>query len=265
LQQFSEGTGLSAKPVIAVTLSGSELPRLVHWRQMFEGLYACGAIPMAVECGASALNVSGLLAHVDGLLISGGGDVDPTLYGGDAQDPAVDGVNVVRDSNEIAAFEFAWRHSIPTLAICRGAQLANAARGGTLYVDLARDHPSGIPHRRTEHELLSVAHPVDVAAGSRLATWLGQDCEFSVNSQHHQGIRRLALGFSATAWADDGLIEAYEASDEPFTAVQWHPEINWSASEMSRRLLRGFVDQCRGVAATIPLVDALPACHPSSS
>lgn len=236
---------MSAKPVIAVTLSGRELPRLIHWREMFEGLYTSGAIPMAVDCGAALLNMSSLLAHVDGLLISGGGDIDPTLYGGNAQDPTVAGVNTVRDANEIAAFESAWRRRIPTLAVCRGAQLVNATRGGTLYVDLARDHPSDIPHRRTEEELLTFAHPIDVAAGSRLAKWLNQDGEISVNSQHHQGVRRLAPGFTATAWANDGLVEAYEAIDQPVTAIQWHPEINWSSSEMSLRVLRGFVDSCR--------------------
>ena len=236
---------MSAKPVIAVTLSGRELPRLIHWREMFEGLYVSGAIPVAVDCGAALLNVSSLLTHADGLLISGGGDIDPTLYGGDPHDPTVAGVNTVRDANEIAAFESAWRRRIPTLAICRGAQLVNATRGGTLYADLTRDFPSDISHRRTEEELLSLAHPVSVAAGSRLAKWLNQDGALSVNSQHHQGIRRLAHGFTATAWADDGLIEAYEAVDQPLTAIQWHPEINWGNSEMSRRVLRGFVDSCR--------------------
>lgn len=248
---------MSAKPVIAVTLSGRELPRLVHWRQMFEGLYECGAVPMAIDCGAAPLNLSSLLAHVDGLLISGGGDIDPALYGGNTQDPTVGGVNAVRDANEIAAFESAWRRRIPTLAICRGAQLVNATRGGTLYADLARDRPSDISHRRTEEELLSLAHPVDIAVGSRLATWLNQDGELSVNSQHHQGIRRLASGFAATAWAGDGLIEAYEALDQPLTAIQWHPEINWSISEMSQRLLRGFVDSCRpAVASPVTLVSS---------
>jgi putative glutamine amidotransferase len=251
---------LSTKPVIAVTLSGRELPRMIHWRQMFEGLYECGAIPMAVDCGAGPLNVSSLLAHVDGLLISGGVDIDPALYGGNTQDPTVSGVNTVRDTNEIAAFESAWRRQIPTLAICRGAQLVNATRGGTLYADLARDHPSDIPHRRTEEELLSFAHSVDVAAGSRLATWLNQDGELSVNSQHHQGVRRLAPGFTATAWASDGLIEAYEALEQPFTAIQWHPEIDWSGSEMSQRLLRGFVNSCRSAAPSpAPVVGSLTA------
>ena len=251
---------MSKKPVIAVTLSGRELPILVHWRNMFDGLHECGAIPMAVECGSVPLNVSVLLANVDGLLISGGGDIDPTLYGADAQDPAVSGVNIVRDVNEIAAFESAWRRRIPTLAICRGAQLVNATRGGTLYADLPRDFRSDVAHRRSEEELMSFAHPVHVAAGSRLASWLNQDGAISVNSQHHQGIRRLAAGFEATAWADDGLVEAYEALDQPLTAIQWHPEIDWESSEMSRRILRGFVNSCQadqpGRARALSSIDA---------
>src|SRR5262245_51623194 len=108
-----------------------------------------GAIVLAVECGSTPQNMSSMLAHVDGLLISGGGDVDPSLYGGDRRDPVVKGVNPIRDGNEIAAFESAWRRGIPTLAICRGSQLVNAARGGTLYPDLDRDHPSDVDHRRT--------------------------------------------------------------------------------------------------------------------
>jgi putative glutamine amidotransferase len=236
---------LAPKPVIAVTISGEELRRFVHWRNLFDGLQQAGAIVLAVECGSAPPQISSLLANVDGLLISGGGDVDPALYGADRHDPLVKGVSTVRDGNEIAAFESAWRRGIPTLAICRGAQLVNAARGGTLYLDLDRDHPSDVDHRRTEEELIDVSHRVDVVAGSRVAGWLGEDGPISVNSQHHQGIRELPPGFVATATADDGLIEAYEATDQAVTGVQWHPEVNWPRDELALRLLRGFVDSCR--------------------
>ncbi|WP_264071441.1 gamma-glutamyl-gamma-aminobutyrate hydrolase family protein [Mycolicibacterium komossense] len=232
------------KPVIAVTLNAQELPGLVHWRQMFAGLQQYGAVALGVDCGCGPQRMSQLLAHVDGLLISGGGDIDPALYGGDRRDPEIGGVNVVRDGNEVAAFESAWRRRIPTLAICRGAQLVNAVRGGTLFADLARDRPSATQHRRTEEELLTVAHQVTVAADTRLATWLNHRGAMDVNSQHHQGIRDLAPGFVATALSDDGLVEAFEAPDNPVTAIQWHPEIDWSNSEMSRRLLRGFIESC---------------------
>jgi putative glutamine amidotransferase len=241
-----------AKPVIAVTISSQELRRFVHWQNIFDGLQQFGAIVLAVECGSAPQHTSSLLANVDGLIISGGGDVDPALHGADRRDPLVKGVNTIRDGNEIAAFESAWRRGIPTLAICRGAQLVNAARGGTLYLDLRRDHPSSIEHWRTEEQLIDVSHRVDVVAGSRVAGWLGQHGPISVNSQHHQGIRELAPAFVATATADDGLVEAYEATGQAVTGVQWHPEVNWPRDELAQRLLRGFIESCRPPAVDDP-------------
>lgn len=213
---------MASKPVIAVTLASRELPAMVHWRLMF----------------------AGLLAHVDGLLISGGADVDPRRYGGVPDDPTLTGVNPVRDANEINAFEVAWSRRLPTLAICRGAQLVNAVRGGTLYADLARDFPSDINHRLGEEALAGNAHQVEIIGGSRLAEWTGVSGAISVNSQHHQGIRALADGFAVTARATDGLIEAYESVTHPLSAVQWHPEISWRTDTLSRRLLSGFVSTC---------------------
>ncbi|MDZ7884015.1 MAG: gamma-glutamyl-gamma-aminobutyrate hydrolase family protein [Mycobacterium sp.] len=235
---------MASKPVIAVTLASRELPAMVHWRSMFAGLLECGAIPMAIDCGNTSIDVAGLLDHVDGLLISGGADIDPRRYGGDPDDPTLSGVNPVRDANEITAFEAAWSRQLPTLAICRGAQLVNAVRGGTLHADLARDFPSDINHRLGEAALASSAHQIEITAGSRLAEWAGESGTISVNSQHHQGIRTLASGFAVTARATDGLVEAYESVTQPFSAVQWHPEISWRTDELSHRLLNGFVSSC---------------------
>jgi putative glutamine amidotransferase len=239
---------VTVKPVIAVTLSSRELAGMVYWRRMFDGLQECGAIAFAVDCGTAPLNIAALLEHVDGLLISGGVDVDPALYGEDPYDPKLGPINTIRDANEMAAVEYAWRSGIPTLAICRGAQLVNAVGGGTLYLDLPRDRPSDVSHRRSEEQLVTTAHNVDVEPGSRLSEWLGETGRFAVNSQHHQGIRTLAPGFVATAFADDGLIEGYEATEQPLSAIQWHPEIDWPDNKASRRLLEGFVDSC-GVQA----------------
>lgn len=235
---------MAPKPVIAVTLSSPELAEMLHWRAMFEGLQECGAIPVAIDCGIVPLGVEGLIGQVDGLLISGGADVDPRLYGGDPDDPAVSGVNPVRDANEIAAFEAAWALKLPTLAVCRGAQLVNAVRGGTLYADLERDFGTAISHRLGEEALLRSAHQVNLDTGSRLAGWMPTAEAVDVNSQHHQGIRTLADGFVVAARATDGLIEAYESVTQDFTAIQWHPEISWQTDEFARRLLNGFVASC---------------------
>jgi putative glutamine amidotransferase len=185
------------------------------------------------------------MKNVDGLLISGGGDVDPARYGGDSADPTLSWVNTVRDDNETRAFDVAWSRGLPTLAICRGAQLINAVRGGTLYTDLERDHPSDIAHRLGEEALTGVAHQVDVVAGSRVAGWIGRSGDVAVNSQHHQGIRALARDFTATAHAPDNLVEAFESQHPPVTAVQWHPEINWETDEASQALMRAFVMSCQ--------------------
>ncbi|OBF19785.1 gamma-glutamyl-gamma-aminobutyrate hydrolase family protein [Mycobacterium sp. ACS4331] len=235
---------MSAKPVIAVTVNTSEFSWMLHWRRMFDGLQECGAIVVAVECATATADLDALMGQVDGLVISGGGDVDPRRYGGDPEDPTVVGTNPTRDANEIAAFEAAWQRGVPTLAICRGAQLVNVQRGGTLYVDLARDHASDVVHRLGEDRLMEMAHEVEVTTGSRLAEWMARDGMLPVNSQHHQGIRDLADGFVVAARAADGLIEAYESTERPFLAVQWHPEVNWSVENSSRRLLESFIACC---------------------
>jgi len=222
---------------------------MLHWRLMFEGLTECGAIPVAIDCGETPVQVAMLLEQVDGLLISGGADVDPSRYGGDPEDPALRGVNPVRDANEVAAFEAAWARRLPTLAICRGLQLVNVARGGTLYPDLARDFGAEVNHRPGEEALLQNVHQVEIDTDSRLAQWMQTSGVLPVNSQHHQGIRHLADGFTVAARATDGLIEAYESPTHPVTAIQWHPEISWYTDDVARRLLTGFVASC---AAPLP-------------
>jgi putative glutamine amidotransferase len=239
---------LSTRPVVAVTVNSSEFSWMLHWRRMFAGLQECGAVPLAVDCSVGPVDMEQLMGQVDGLVISGGGDVDPRRYGGDPDDPTLRGVNPVRDANEIAAFEAAFTRDVPTLAICRGAQLVNAHRGGTLYADLPRDRPSDVQHRLGEERLLESAHEVDIEPESRLSRWTGVSGALAVNSQHHQGIRDLAPGFVVTARATDGLVEGYESLDGRFTAVQWHPEVNWSVCPVSRRLLEGFLSSCARAA-----------------
>ncbi len=223
---------------------------MVHWRSMFEGLLECGAVPVAIDCGEAPVDLGSLLGQVDGLIISGGADVDPARYGGDPADPTLRGVNPVRDANEIAAFEEAWARQLPTLAICRGLQLVNVARGGTLFADLPRDFSSDVNHRLGEEALVQSAHQIEIGPDSRLAEWMQAPGVISVNSQHHQGIRSLADGFSVAARATDGLIEAYESLTHPVTAIQWHPEISWCNDAVARRLLTGFIASC---AAPVPV------------
>lgn len=228
---------------------------MVHWRRIFEGLHECGATPLAVDCGTTPIDISALITRVDGLLLSGGGDVDPRIYGADAADATLSWVNPLRDANEIAAFEASNARGLPVLAICRGAQLVNAAEGGTLYLDLKRDRPSPISHQLGEEGLTGFAHTVTLTPENTIARWMGlpeAPAPIAVNSQHHQGIRDLAPSLIATAHAPDGLIEAYEGNGGRLIGIQWHPEINWHYSAHAHSLLTGFVEECAAAPDVAP-------------
>lgn len=231
------------RPVIAVTYNSDELSVLVHWRQMFRGIVEAGATPLAVDAGSHLIDMDALIANVDGVIISGGGDISPRLYGGLVDDPTLWGVNDIRDSNEINALSSAQRTGRPVLAICRGLHLVNATMGGTVWQDLDRDHPTNVAHRLGEDALLQAAHSVALESGSTVARWTSST-EITVNSQHHQGIRELAPGLRATARSQDGLVEGFENHDGSLVGIQWHPEIFWPNNAHSLDVLSGFARIC---------------------
>jgi putative glutamine amidotransferase len=190
------------------------------------------------------------LADIDGLLLSGGEDVDPRRYG-ETPHPTVVEVEPARDEFEIALVHAARARQLPVLAICRGVQILNVAHGGTLVQDIpsqmvgALDHHLGVP----AHEPYALAHEIWLEENSILARlmierWSGSDaCE--VNSRHHQAVKRLASGFSVVATAPDGVIEAIEDPAERFClGVQWHPENFWRTGEF-RALFEGFLEASR--------------------
>ncbi|MGB9799311.1 MAG: gamma-glutamyl-gamma-aminobutyrate hydrolase family protein [Thermanaerothrix sp.] len=159
-----------------------------------------------------------VLQRLDGLLLTGGADVDPALFGGQPH-PSVYGVDACRDATEIALVRMAVENGWPFLGICRGIQVINVALGGTLYTDLPDQLGTQVAHRSEE-----VGHLVRIDPSSRLASVVNT-AELRVNSYHHQGIERLAPGLKAVGWAPDGLIEAVEVPGHPFgLGVQWHPE-----------------------------------------
>lgn len=240
-----------APPVIGITYASNELDQFVDWRLMFRGVIAAGGVPLAIDCGAGAAadDVAALVVRLDALVISGGADVDPALYGGDRTDSTLYGVNPRRDSAEIDAFKAARDQRMPIMAICRGMHLINAVMGGTLWTDLRRDRPSDVEHRRPGTEVTRTAHEVLPARGSLLSSWMATDTEVSVNSHHHQGIRDLAPAFVASAHASDGLLEALELPAERILGIQWHPEVLWESERHAQLLLSSFVAAaaCPGV------------------
>lgn len=182
-----------------------------------------------------------ILEPFDGLLLIGGGDVDPARYGGDA-DAHVYGVEPDRDAFEISLLGAADRNAMPTLCICRGVQVLNVAYGGTLLAhlpDVAGLQVHGVPLEETQ-----TLHDVVVEPGSRLSAVTGRERLASL-SHHHQAIDRLGEGLVATGRTDDGLIEAVERSDAGdrfYLGVQWHPEETAAEDPSQQALFDGLVE-----------------------
>jgi putative glutamine amidotransferase len=184
-----------------------------------------------------------ILARVDGLMLTGGGDVDPRLYG-ETPHATFQEAEAGRDAFEIELSRAAVAAGIPFLAICRGMQVLNVAMGGTLVQDIPSQVSGALEHSVPEPRF-HIAHEVWVSKGSKLSTLLadhmedGETCH--VNSRHHQSVKDVAKGFVITATSPDGVNEAMEKPDAPFCiAVQWHPENFWRTGEF-RELFEGLV------------------------
>jgi putative glutamine amidotransferase len=181
-----------------------------------------------------------LLAPFDGLLLAGGGDVEPARYGAAAH-PADHGHDPDRDELELELARAAVRLGLPVLGICRGMQLLNVAFGGTLVQHLP-ERPGLVEHRDKAKQVM---HGLRVEPGSRLAAALGR-VEAEVLSHHHQALDRLGEGFRAVAWAPDGLVEGIEREQGWTVGVLWHPEGTAAADPVQHRLLRTFAAEASG-------------------
>ena len=207
-----------------------------------ESVRRAGGEPVEVVAGAES--PEHILARVDGLMLTGGGDVDPQIYG-ETPHATFEAAEPGRDEFEMALGRAALRKRIPLLAICRGMQVLNVAMGGTLVQDIASQIPGALTHSVPEPRF-AIAHEVWVSKGSKLSALMadhmedGETCH--VNSRHHQSVKQAAPGFEVTATSPDGVIEAMEKSDAPFcVAVQWHPENFWRTGEF-RALFEGLVE-----------------------
>jgi putative glutamine amidotransferase len=176
-----------------------------------------------------------LLAPFDGLLLAGGGDLEPARYGAAAH-PALGAVDQGRDQLELELARAAVRLGLPVLGICRGMQVLNVAFGGTLVQHLP-DRPGLIEHRNDAKQAM---HGLRVEPGSRLAAALGR-VDGEVLSDHHQALDRLGDGFRAVAWAPDGLVEAIEREHGWTVGVLWHPESTAGTDPAQQALLGAFV------------------------
>ena len=188
-----------------------------------------------------------VLATIDGVLLTGGGDVDPVFYGAERH-PTVDDAEPGRDEFEIDLARRALQADVPLLAICRGAQVLNVATGGTLVQDIPSAMATDLAHS-VDVARDCIAHAVSIAPGSRLHAALGSAvdaaCTCRVNSRHHQSVGELGGPLVASATAPDGVVEGIEAPSASFcVGVQWHPENFWRSGEF-RSLFDDFVETAR--------------------
>jgi len=249
---------LAAPPLIGVTTSevrGAEdfkptpegdPPRkdLALGFKYFEAIERAGGIPVIVPpLGPRAIDP--LLARLSGICIAGGPDLDPRSYGGE-EHPKVGPTEPQLDEFELAVTWAARSRCIPILAICRGAQVLNVALGGSLHMHLPDDAGDRVEHRRPGSEGPAASHEIRVARDSVLGRTLAAD-RVTVNSYHHQAVRKLGRGLRAVAHADDGVIEAIEGTGPDFVVgVQWHAEC-MDAREQSA-LFEAFVSAARCAA-----------------
>lgn len=201
-------------------------------------------------------SIDRFLVSFAGLLLPGGGDVDPARYQ-ESANPLTTGVQADLDASQLALAKRAIETGYPTLAICRGIQVLTVAAGGALYQDLPTEYPArqsaGIRHRTdSQAPKATIAHDAELDPASRLAQVSGT-ARFPVNSRHHQAARERPSDRSGwigplkiVARADDGVVEGVEAPDQPFCiGVQWHPENLTPAYEPARRLFAAFVASCQ--------------------
>lgn len=206
-------------------------------------LLKCGALPVLIPVDLPLDSIDMLLHKFDGFLLSGGADIDPSLFGGEPN-TRVYGVNATRDNFEIALVNALAFKQRPLLCICRGTQVLNVAMGGTLYTDIASQVPDAKKHDWFPgYARDRLSHKVFVKENTRLYSIIESN-EIHTNSLHHQSIKLVGKDLTINACAEDGIIEGIELTGHVFMiGVQWHPE--WLQSDpLTMKLFQSFVDAC---------------------
>ncbi len=232
------------RPLVGVTPLYDEA-RESNWMLpgYLEGVMEAGGLPVMLPLTAKPELLEQLADTVDGVLLTGGHDVSPALYG-QSPLPACGTCCPARDEMERRLFPLLWAQGKPILGICRGIQFLNVALGGTLYQDLPSQHPSAVEHHQQPPYGRPV-HTVTLAPHSPLDALLGQET-IAVNSYHHQAIQTLSPALRPMAWSPDGLVEAVWAPERRWVwAVQWHPEFAFRTDANSRAIFRCFVEAMR--------------------
>jgi putative glutamine amidotransferase len=233
-----------ATPVIGLTTNNEKntygFPIVAVMHQYISAIAEAGGAPVMIPSGLTQDACNSLMGSLDGLLLTGGGDIAIDRFHGEFH-PRVEKVDPGRDAVEFTLLKAAIDAGRPFLGICRGNQVVNVALGGTLYTHIQDQLPDAIKHDYdSDSQRHLLAHKVVVEKNSRLSSIL-RETTINVNSLHHQGIKALSSELRPAAYAPDGLVEAVELPNHPFgLAVQWHPE--WLTDQLvTQRLFQAFV------------------------
>lgn len=230
----------AALPLIGITTYGqNEEDRYSLPAPYISAVRRAGGVPVLLPPGETAIET--LITRIDGLVLAGGGDIDPELYGGEMH-PETYMVDPDRDLLELGLTRHILSEGLPTLAICRGCQMVNVALGGSLHEHLPDVVGDEILHRLPPAEPTS--HAVSLVDGTGLAELLDQPT-FDAASWHHQAIKRIGRGLRVAAHAPDGTIEAAELPEHRWLyAVQWHPELTAEVDPLHQALFDELVGNC---------------------
>lgn len=240
---------MSNRPLIGITALATRFGEPPHTpiyalaQRYIHAIEEAGGAPIILPPRLDDASLAAIFPRLDGVLLSGGGDVDPACYG-EAPHPSLTDLNVERDRVEFFLTRQAVEQDKPILAICRGIQVFNVALGGSLVQDIPTQVAGALIHMPDRKKLPRdyIAHPVRVEPGTRLRQVIGVD-EAETNSWHHQSIKRAAPGVRVVASSPDGIVEAVEVPDRGFAiGVQWHPEWLYDRQPEMMNLFKGLVE-----------------------
>lgn len=238
-------------PVIGMTAFFNDDNGRVHKinTSFVEAILKNGGIPLIIPVTADTSYITEMVERIDGLLVPGGQDVAPHLYG-EEPCPQVSFARTKDDLFEMELIRQVQKAGKPILGICRGEQIINVTFGGTLYQDIPSMVKSPINHVQSLKIRSEPMHFADVVSDSHLAKLLGVT-KVHINTYHHQAVKDVAEGFRVVATAKDGIIEAIESLDGRIIGVQWHPELMQEEAAEFQRLFQGFLALCSEAKETI--------------
>ena len=233
------------RPIIGLTGklrdTNTSVPGMFLGAGYTNGVAEAGGLPWAIPYLEKESDLRELAQRLDGLLLTGGVDMDPVAYMGEQPVPALGEICPERDWMEAILFDEMQKQGKPVLGICRGMQVINVLLGGTLYQDLPSQKQGDLIQHDQKAPVWYPAHSVTVAEGTQLREIFGAEC-IGVNTFHHQAVKDAAPGLIVSAVADDGVVEAIERPEGPYlVAVQWHPELMWGKNPLFLRLFESFV------------------------